>query len=179
MRHTHRTNAWCRLVFRVVLPDSVVSSIRLSQPGISTLLLLLATPMIKSVFAAGGGSNRQESGIPFPHSSLSLRQTASLGLAVKVMPFACPLSMSPWPAFMFHPPPTSTPSIPKEQRKRPQCGLVSLIQGEAPPSARLSPLSAYGSHSPLSPHSCHILCLCFARHKIRQPQIYLSNCINY
>ena len=59
MRHTRRTNAWCRLVFRVVLPDSVVSSIRLSQPGSSTLLLLLATPMIKSVFAAGGGSNRR------------------------------------------------------------------------------------------------------------------------
>jgi hypothetical protein len=52
---------------------------------------------------------------PFPHSSLSLTQTASHGFAVKAMPFACPFSMSPWPAFMFHGPKTSTQSIPKDK----------------------------------------------------------------
>ena len=44
MRHTHRVNACRRLVRRVVLTDSVVSSIRLRKPGSSTLLLLRANP---------------------------------------------------------------------------------------------------------------------------------------
>ena len=46
MRHTHRTNAWCRLVRRVTPMNrgSMVSSIRLRKPGRSTLLLLRANP---------------------------------------------------------------------------------------------------------------------------------------
>jgi len=40
MRHTHRVNACRRLVRRVVLTASVVSSIRLRKPGSSTLLIL-------------------------------------------------------------------------------------------------------------------------------------------
>jgi len=56
----------------------------------------------------------------------------------------------------------------------------SLIQGKAPPSARLSPLSASGSHSPLSPHSCHGLCLLLRRGTNRaSPKSIQSNCVNY
>ena len=47
-------------------------------------------------------------------------------------------------------------------RSRPSCSGESPTFGLRPP-ARLSPLSAFGSHSPLSPQSCHALCLLLRR----------------